>query len=324
MPFKFHEAHRHRIPKARYRVENWPEYDRGLVRRGDIRVWLSEDAIAGWPAACRRTPGGQRRFSNLAIETTLMLGAVLRLPLRQTEGFVRSLMEMMKLDLAVPDHTTLARRRRSVDVHNNRWSGKGPIDIVIDSTGLKFFGAGEWARARHGETRRSWRKLHLSVSPDDNEIIAHELTDDDTSDAAMIGELVASSGGNIRAVIADGAYDGAPVYQAIRTARPSRSPPRIIIPPGKASLPAKGEPHGGSERERHCAEIAARGRMAWQKRHRYGKRSLVETAISRIKSINGGRLTSRTFGAQQNEVAIHIKIANRSMTLARLVSVRVR
>ena len=89
-------------------------------------------------------------------------------------------------------------------------------------------------------------------------------------------------------------------------------------------MPAKGEPHGGSERERHCAEIAARGRMAWQKRHRYGKRSLVETAISRIKSINGGRLTSRTFGAQQNEVAIHIKIANRNMTLARPVSVRVR
>jgi hypothetical protein len=143
MPFKFHEARRHRIPKARYRVENWPDYDRGLVRRGDIRVWLSEDAIAGWRAASRTTPDGQRRFSNLAIETTLTLGAVLHLPLRQTEGLVRSVMEMMELDLAVPDHTTLARRRRTVEVHDNRWSRKGPIDIVIDSSGLKFFGAGE-------------------------------------------------------------------------------------------------------------------------------------------------------------------------------------
>jgi hypothetical protein len=112
-------------------------------------------------------------------------------------------------------------------------------------------------------------------------------------------------------------------------ARPERSPPRIVIPPGKASIPARQEPHGGSERERpererHAAEIAARGRMAWQKRHRYGKRSLVETAISRIKRINGGRLTSRTFGAQQNKVAMHITIANRNMTLARPVSVRVR
>jgi hypothetical protein len=323
MPFKFHAAHRHHIPKARYRVRNWPEYDRGLVRRGDIRVWLSEDAIAGWRAACRTTPGGQRRFSNLAIETTLMLGAVLHLPLRQTEGFVRSVMEMMKLDLAVPDHTRLARRRRTVDVYDHRWPRKDPIDIVIDSTGLKFFGAGEWARAKHGETRRSWRKLHLSVNPDDNEIIAHELTDDDTSDPAVIGELVANSGGSIRTVIADGAYDGTPVYQVIRAARPGRSPPKIVIPPGKASIPDKDEPHGGSERERHAAEIAARGRMAWQKRHGYGKRSLVETAISRIKRINGGRLTSRTFGAQKNEVAIHITIANRNITLARPVSVRV-
>jgi IS5 family transposase len=321
MPFKFIEAQRHHIPKARHRVRNWPDYDRGLVRRGDIRVWLSEDAIAGWRAACRTTPGGQRRFSNLAIETTLMLGAVMRLPLRQTEGFVCSLLEIMRISLPVPDHTTLARRRRTVDVYDDRWPRKGPIGIVIDSTGLKFFGAGEWAR--HGETRRSWRKLHLSVNPDDNEIIAHELTDDDTSDAAMIGGLVASSGGNVRRVIADGAYDGAPVYQAIRAARPERSPPRIVIPPGKASIPARQEPHGGSERERHAAEIAARGRMPWQKRHRYGKRSLVETAISRIKRINGGRLTSRTFGAQQNEVAIHITIANRNMTLARPVSVRV-
>ncbi len=323
MLFKFHEAQRHHIPKARYRVRNWGEYDRGLARRGDIRVWLSDDAIAGWGAACRTTPGGQSRFSNLAIETSLLLGAVMKLPLRQTEGFVRSLMEMMKFDLAVPDHTTLARRRRNVDVVDHRWPRKGPIDIVIDSTGLKFFGAGEWARAKHGESRRSWRKLHSSVNPDSHEIITHELTDDDTSDAAMIGDLVAHSDGTIRSVIANGAYDGAPVTQAIRAARPPNSPQKVVIPPGTSSIPAIGEPHGGTERERHAAEIAAHGRMAWQRRHGYGKRSLVETAISRIKRINGGRLTSKAFGSQQNEVALHVKIANRNMVIARPVSERV-
>ncbi len=253
-----------------------------------------------------------------------MLGALCRFPLRQTEGFVRSLMVLMKVDLIVPDHTTLARRRRTVCVHEYRWPRKGPVDIVIDSTGLKFFGAGEWARKKHGETRRSWRKLHLSVDPDSNEIIAHELTNDDTSDPAMVGHLVANAGGNIRAVIADGAYDGEPVYQAIRAVRPARSPPRIIIPPSKPSIPAKGEAHGGSERERHAAEISRRGRIEWQRRHGYGKRSLVETAISRIKKITGGCLTSRTFGSQQNEVAIHIKIANRNMQVARPMTERVR
>jgi IS5 family transposase len=254
----------------------------------------------------------------------LIPGAVMRLRLRQTEGFVRSLMEIMMLDLAVPDQTTLARRRRTVDVHDQRWKRKGPIDIVIDSTGLKIFGAGEWARAKHGDSRRSWRKLHLSVDPASHEIVAHEPTDDDTADASMAGDLVANSGGNIGRVIADGAYDGAPVYAAIRAARPMRSPPKIVIPHGKSSIPTKGEPHGGTERERHAEQIAARGRMAWQRRHGYGRRSLVETAISRIKRINGGRLTSRTFGAQQNEVAIHIKIANRNMLLARPQSQRIR
>jgi IS5 family transposase len=233
-------------------------------------------------------------------------------------------MEIMMLDLAVPDHTTLARRRRTVDVHEQRWKRKGPIDIVIDSTGLKFFGAGEWARAKHGDSRRSWRKLHLSVDPASHEIVAHEPTDDDTADASMAGDLVANSGGNIGRVIADGAYDGAPVYAAIRAARPTRSPPKIVIPHGKSSIPTKGEPHGGTGRECHAAQIAARGRMAWQRRHGYGRRSLVETTISRIKRINGGRLTSRTFGAQQNEVAIHIKIANRNMLLARPQSQRIR
>ncbi|WP_167388075.1 IS5 family transposase [Brucella grignonensis] len=167
----------------------------------------------------RNTLGGQHRFSNLAIETTLMLGALARFSLHQTEGLVRSLMALMNLDLTVPDHTTLARRRRTVDVCSIR---RRPVDIVIDSTGLKFYGPGEWARAKHGETRRSWRKLHISVNADDNEILAHVLTDDDTSDSAMIGKLVANSCGNIRSVIADGAYGGEPTYQAIRAARLAR------------------------------------------------------------------------------------------------------
>jgi len=324
MPFKFHEPHRHRVPKARYRVRNWAEYDRGLVQRGDVRVWISAEALAHWTAACRSTPGGQRRFSNLAVETVLVLGALYKLPLRQTEGFVRSLIALMRLELTVPDHTTLARRRRTMQTTEFRWPRTKPVDIVIDSTGLKFHGAGEWARAKHGESRRSWRKLHISVNPDDNEIIAFELTDDDTSDAAMIGDLVAASGGNIRAVIADGAYDGEPTYDAIRAARPPGSPPKIVIPPKAPSIPDKGDPHGGSERKRHAAEIARHGRMAWQRRHGYGKRSLAETAFSRIKTINDGRLTSRTFGSQQNEIAVHIKIANRNMLIARPVSERVR
>ena len=249
MPFKFHASRRHHIPRAKYRVMNWPDYDRGLVRRGDIRFWIDESALEQWDAAKRRTPGGQRRFSELAISTTLMLGVVFRLPLRQTEGFVSSLVDLMGCDLPVPDHTTLSRRRRTVDVVVETSTNKRSTDIVLDSTGLKFFGAGEWARAKHGETRRSWRKLHISVDPASSEIRTHELTGDDTADATMAGPLVAGSGGMIRRVFADGAHDGEPVTKAIREARPPNSPPEIIIPPRATSIPPPDTPHGGSERE---------------------------------------------------------------------------
>jgi hypothetical protein len=323
MPFKFHEPRRHRVPKARYRVTNWPEYDRGLVGRGDLRLWIAENALAAWVAPRRRTRGGQARFSDLAIETVLMLASLFRLPLRQAEGFVRSLMALMGLDLPVPDHTTLARRRRTVAVEMNAPGRKAPVDLVLDSTGLTFHGPGEWDRLKHGEKRRAWRKLHLAVDAGTGEILAHGLTDSDTADAAMAGPLVEDAGGRIRSVTADGAYDGTPVYTAIRAARPPRSPPKIVIPPSTASIPAPGTAHGGTERERHAAGIGARGRMAWQKANGYGRRALVETAISRLKRRGGDRLTARTFGAQCQEVAFRISAANKAIGHAKPITIRV-
>ena len=152
MPFTFNASRRHHIPKAQYRATNWPDHDRGLVRRGDIRFWIEENALEQWDAAKRRTPGGQRRFAEVAISTTLMLGAVFRLPLRRTEGFVRSIVGLMGVCSAgAGSHHAV--RRRTVDVVLETGTNKQPTDIALDSTGLKFFGAGEWARARHGETR---------------------------------------------------------------------------------------------------------------------------------------------------------------------------
>ena len=126
MPFKFHEPRRHRVPKARHRVTNWPGYDRGLVGRGDLRLWIADEALAAWAAPRRRTRGGQARFSDLAIETVLVLASVFRLPLRQAEGFARSILVVMGLELPVPDHTTLARRRRGVAVESIRTAAGVP------------------------------------------------------------------------------------------------------------------------------------------------------------------------------------------------------
>jgi hypothetical protein len=323
MPFKFHEPRRHRIPRARYRVTNWPEYDRGLVGRGDLRLWIAEEALAAWAAPRRRARGGQARFSDLAIEAVLMPGSLFRLPLRQAEGFVRSLMALMGLTLPVPDHTTLARRRRTVPIEMNAPGRKAPVDLVLDSTGLTFHGPGEWGRLKHGEKRRAWRKLHVAVDAGTGEILAFDLTDSDTADAAMAGPLVEHAGGRIRSVTADGAYDGAPVYAAIRAARPQRSPPKVVIPPAARSVLTPGTPHGGSERERHAAKIGAHGRMAWQKASGYGRRALVETTISRLKRRGGDRLTARTFGAQCQEMAFRIAAANKAIGHAKPITIRV-
>jgi Transposase DDE domain len=323
MPFEFHEPRRHRIPPARYRVTNWPDYDRGLVERGDLRLWIAEEALSAWAAPRRRTRGGQARFSDLAIEAVLMLASLFRLALRQAEGFVRSLMAMMGLTLPVPDHTTLARRRCTVPIAMNAPGRQAPVDLVLDSTGLTFHGPGEWDRLKHGEKRRAWRKLHLAVDAGTSEILAFHLTDSDTADASMAGPLVEHAGGRIRSVTADGAYDGAPVYDAIRAARPPRSPPRIVIPPAARSIPDPGTPHGGTEREQHAATIAAHGRMAWQKASGYGRRALVETAVSRLKRHGGDRLTARTFGAQSAEIALRISAANKMIRHSRPITVRI-
>ena len=139
----------------------------------------------------------------------------------------------------------------------------------------------------------------------------------------MAGPLVAGSGGNNSRVFGDGAYDGSPVTEAIRIARQTKSAPRIIVPPRKQSIPPPGQAHGGTERECHVAEIAGHGRMAWQKNNDYGLRSLAETGVGRIKRLNGGKLTARTFGAQRREIAIQIAALNRMIRAAKPTTVRV-
>ena len=159
-PFKPHAVRRHRIPKARYRVTYWPAHEAGLRRRGDLTVWLDETARCGWQVPRRTTPGGQPRYSDLAIELVLRLRLVLHLALRRAEAFTGTMLRLLGLGLAVPDHTTLSRRARSFAGSQPQASRHdGLIHLVLDSTGLPVFGQGEWDAEKHGRARRQWRKL---------------------------------------------------------------------------------------------------------------------------------------------------------------------
>lgn len=183
MPFKHNAARRHRISRAGYRVTNWPAYEAGLRRRGDLTLWLDEEALDGWAAPKRSTPGGQPLYSDLAIELVLTLRLVFHLVLRQAEAFARSVLRLFELELFVPDHSTLSRRGRSfADWQPQVAPGGGPVHLVPDSTGLELFGQGKWDAAKHGRTRRRWRKLHLAVNAGTGEIAAHVLTEGHADD----------------------------------------------------------------------------------------------------------------------------------------------
>jgi len=322
MPFKHNAARRHHIPKARYRVQNWPAYEAGLKRRGDLTLWLDEAAIAEWQAPRRTTPGGQAWYSDAAIELVLVPRLVFHLALRQAEGFAASVLRLLGQDLRVPDHTTLSRRGRSFAGRQPRVVPNGPLHLMIDSTGLKLFGQGEWDEEKHGQTRRSWRKLHLAVDAGTGEIAACVLTDNAADDAGQVPMLLEAIEGEIASVMADGAYDGEAVYQAIASHQPD-PPPDVFIPPRASAVPSTENAEAQSQRDRHIRLIAEKGRMAWQKATGYGRRSLAETAVGRYKAIIGPKLRARSLPAQQGEVAVAAEVLNRMIRVAKPISIRV-
>lgn len=211
MPFKFHASRRHKFAKLHHRVTNWGEYNESLRRRADITVWLDESVVHRWGMARTGKRGRPGRYSDLAITVGLQIRAVFHLPLRQTQGFLRSLFGLMKLGLEVPDFSTLSRRAgRLTPLPQARSDKTGPIHLVVDSTGLKVFGAGEWQESKHGKRhkRRSWRKLHLGLDLRTGQIECCELTAEDISDPAALPDLLDQIEGPVELFIADGAYNG--------------------------------------------------------------------------------------------------------------------
>ena len=279
--------------KKKYRIRNWREYERGLRSRGDVTIWLSEDAIAAWVPPKNGLRGGQRRYSNLAVRTALTLRVVFSLPLRQTEGFLDSLLRLMGLNLKAPDHTTLSRRNQIVAVPPLTRSYDGPIDLIVDSTGLKILGCGEWNAHKHkaSKKRRDWRKLHIGVDAE-GFIVAAELTASSRDDASTLPALLDTIEVPIRRFTADGAYDHRSVYDQLSAAGTENVV--IVIPPRRSAVSAgPGFARSGDES---------------------GRRS---RGFFRYKSVLGGGLKARHGKAQRREVAIGCHILNRMAELGR-------
>ena len=320
MPFKTNADRRHRIPRQRHRVTNWPAYETGLRARGSLTVWFTAEAIEAWRAEPRTTRGGQPRYSALAITTALTLRAVFRLALRQTEGLIASILALLGLDLAVPDHSTISRRAETLEVPRPR-RGCEPVHLLVDSTGLKLCGPGEWLVERHGtRMRRGWRKLHLATDADTGRIVASALTGKDTDDGSQVGSLLDQVEEPVATLTGDGAYDRDDVYAEVAARHPDAD---VIVPPRSSAVPSDTAETAPTRRDRHLRLIAERGRMGWQRASGYNRRALVEADIARWKRVVGDRLRSQTDGRHGAEVAVAADALNRMLELGRPEYVRI-
>ena len=251
--------------KTNYRVRNWAEYEEGLRQRGDITIWFDEDAIKAWNAVPNGKPGGQSKYSDLAIVTALTLRILFKLPLRQAEGFLTSLVRIMALDLDVPDHTTLSRRGRVVDVPVYKRTHDDPIQLMIDSTGLKIVGEGEWHSEKHktSKKRRKWRKLHIGVD-EQGYIVASELTTSEESDPSTVPTLIKQLTAKISQFTGDGAYDTQKVYKELADA--GTDDIQIIVPPRKTATRNPSVRGVWAQRDAAVQRIEEIGRQAWRKK----------------------------------------------------------
>lgn len=318
MPHKLNDARRHVFPKQRHRVTNWTEYNEALRRRGDLTIWFEDGVADLWSAPRRLTRGGQARYSDLAIELCLTLRLVFGLPLRQTQGFVRSIARLTGASISAPCFTTLSRRGAVLKTGiSNRSPTDEPVHLVVDSTGLKVFGAGEWLEEKH-ETRRqrrSWRKLHLGLDLLSGEILCADLTLESIGDPTALPELLAQTDAPVARFIADGAYDGASVSDLVEGRFGDQV--MIIIPPPKNAVPSVNAAHDPTSRDRRIEANATQGRMGWQKSSGYNQRSRIEAQMGRWKTVIGPKLKARTLANQRTEAAIGVSILNRMTRLGR-------
>ena len=296
-------------PKPAYRVRNWSEYEAALVQRGSLTLWIDENTLAGWQESQRTgRRGASRTYSEAAIQCVLTLRALYRLPLRAAEGLLRSILQLMGTDLPVPDHTTLSRRGRSLSVTIERRASDAPRHLLIDSTGLKVFGEGEWKVRKHGAgCRRVWRKLHLAVDAATHEVVATLVTESTVGDAEVLPELLAQVEGDIAQVSADGAYDSRACHDLLLERKASAA-----IPPRANAAVWEPLPDGRVHPRSAALEVIQRdGLKAWKQQIGYHRRSLAETAMGRIKGMFGERLQARSWEGQVNECYLRVAAMNR-------------
>jgi len=301
--------------KTKYRIKNWAKYNQALKQRGSLELWINADLPDNWRAEPSGRPGNQPIYSDFAIQIVIQFGKVFHQKLRQTEGLLEDIFKLMGLKLSVPDYSTISRRASRLNVvlcKKTAKKGEKKI-VVIDSSGLKVYGEGEWKVKMHGQSkRRTWRKAHLGIGPD-GEIQAAKLTLNNAADCQVAPNLLNQIESEIDTLAGDGGYDKEIVYQSLRDRRVKN----VLIPPQKN---AKIKRHGNlkcelHQRDENLRRIRKVGRKKWKEKSGYHVRSLIEATMFRLKTILGDRLNARKFENQTAEFLISCNILNRMSAL---------
>ena len=301
---------------SQHRIRNWSEYNKGLKQRGSLTFWISPEVLANWEVKEKTgQPGSTPTCSNQAIVTMVSLKSVMGLPGRALCGFVESSFQLMGVKLSVPDHTTISRRLKRLEVKLPVKPTSGKRHVVIDSTGIKVYGEGEWKTRQHGVSkRRTWRKLHLAVDEATGEILSSVVTDNSCHDSEVLGELLDEVDEPISQVDADGAYDTAACYDYID----ERGAVAGILPQRNAKIWFHGNrkswPH---PRDENLRRIWLVGRAKWKREINYHRRSLAETTMFRFKTAFGGKVSARKMDRKENELKVQCLVLNRMIQVAK-------
>ncbi len=307
------------MAKPIYRVRNWDKYNKALVQRGSLTFWFSKDAVKNWTGKKRGDAHGNRKYSDIAIICGLTLRQLFRLPLRATEGLMRSLIKLMKLAVTVPDYTTLCRRGKTVTIHLRVKRLSKARHVLVDSTGIQVIGEGEWKMMQHGKSKHQvWRKLHIAIDADNQTILSAIMTESVRLDGNYLPKLIHEIEGQIDQITGDGAYDKKGCYRAAY----ARGAKAIFPPQHNARVQRnkiKKDPalykrdavitfiQSGEDKEKQL--------KLWKEANNYHRRSLVETMMSRMKSIFGDQMRSRTFENQRADLLIRCYAINKMNTL---------
>lgn len=332
MPFKYKDPYRHKFEPLKYRVTNLGVYNQALKNRGNVTIWFNEKAIRSWHAKHNGKPGRPKIYSNFAIETAGIIHLVFHLPYRQTEGFLKSIVKMMRLDLQIPDYSTISRRLKNLSVSMRPVNYKKGVHIIIDTSTLSVHGADEFRVLNDKLTRiKGYRKLNIAIN--EHQIItACELTTIHGNDIKQMPKLLRRIPDHCNCIIADKNYDERKAYSAIIKYRPThfirpveRDKYNIIIrPQDNAKVRKRKGKYYPPERSEHIKMVREHGVMNWQKSTGYGQRSLVEVAFSRYKRILGRLMHAVSFKNQIVEAKLACKALNIMTTLGMPVTVRIK